>query len=106
RWHAAASSTRIAGGATMGWWTWAIASTIASTMGTMCLPEGVASISTASRASGARPRLDWPNGAGCPHLFYLHLKECKFRFNHRHENLYAVLLEMQRGSSKLVLTLS
>ena len=30
------------------------------------------------------------------HLFYLHLKECEFRFNHRHENLYAVLLEMFR----------
>jgi len=21
------------------------------------------------------------------HLFYLHLTECEFRFNHRHENL-------------------
>ena len=25
-------------------------------------------------------------------LFYLHLKECEFRFNHRHQNLYVVLL--------------
>lgn len=31
-----------------------------------------------------------------PHLFYLHLKECKFRFNHRQDNLYRVLLEMLR----------
>ena len=30
------------------------------------------------------------------HRFYLHLKECEFRFNHRHENLYRVLLEMFR----------
>lgn len=26
--------------------------------------------------------------------FYLHLKECEFRFNHRHDNLYAILLEL------------
>jgi transposase-like protein len=31
-----------------------------------------------------------------PHLFSLHLKECEFRFNHRHENLYTVLLKMFR----------
>lgn len=31
-----------------------------------------------------------------PHLFYLHLKECEFRFNHRQDNLYRVLLEMLR----------
>ncbi|MGL4667975.1 MAG: IS1595 family transposase, partial [Saezia sp.] len=24
--------------------------------------------------------------------FYLHLKECEFRFNHRHQDLYAILL--------------
>lgn len=28
--------------------------------------------------------------------FYLYLKECEFRFNHRHENLYEILLEMFR----------
>ncbi|MFA5688000.1 MAG: IS1595 family transposase [Kiritimatiellales bacterium] len=28
--------------------------------------------------------------------FYLHLKECEFRFNHRHENLYQILLKMFR----------
>jgi transposase-like protein len=32
-----------------------------------------------------------------PHLFYLHLKECEFRFNHRHENLYAVLVQMLKN---------
>jgi len=31
-----------------------------------------------------------------PHLFYLHLKECEFRFNHRQDNLYQLLLEMLR----------
>jgi len=31
-----------------------------------------------------------------PHLFYLHLKECEFRFNYRHGNLYNKLLEMLR----------
>jgi len=28
--------------------------------------------------------------------FYLHLKECEFRFNHRHEDLYKLLLKMFR----------
>lgn len=28
--------------------------------------------------------------------FYLHLKECEFRFNHRRQNLYPLLLEMCR----------
>ncbi|MFA5689216.1 MAG: IS1595 family transposase [Kiritimatiellales bacterium] len=28
--------------------------------------------------------------------FYLHLKECEFRFNHRHEDLYQILLKMFR----------
>ena len=27
-------------------------------------------------------------------FFYLHLKECEFRFNHRHENLYLLLLKI------------
>ncbi|HEX8369159.1 MAG TPA: IS1595 family transposase, partial [Pyrinomonadaceae bacterium] len=26
--------------------------------------------------------------------FYLHLKECEFRFNHRNENLYRTLLTL------------
>jgi transposase-like protein len=30
------------------------------------------------------------------HTFYLHLKESEFRFNHRHGNLYRVLLKMFR----------
>jgi len=29
-------------------------------------------------------------------LFYLHLKECEFRFNHRRQKLYRVLLKMLR----------
>lgn len=31
-----------------------------------------------------------------PHTFYFHLKECEFRFNHRRENLYHVLLNLCR----------
>ncbi len=35
--------------------------------------------------------------AGVPkHTFLLHLKECKFRFNHRHQDLYEVLLKELR----------
>ena len=30
------------------------------------------------------------------HTFYLHLKESEFRFNHRKENLYSILLEIFR----------
>ena len=28
--------------------------------------------------------------------FYLHLKECEFRFNHRHDEVYEILLESCR----------
>ena len=30
--------------------------------------------------------------------FYLHLKECEFRFNHRRDKLYAILLELLRNN--------
>ena len=30
--------------------------------------------------------------------FYLHLKECEFRFNYRHQNIYAIILKMLRKS--------
>ncbi|MBT5795342.1 MAG: IS1595 family transposase, partial [Deltaproteobacteria bacterium] len=30
--------------------------------------------------------------------FYLHLKECEFRFNHRGQNLYKLLLKIIRKS--------
>ena len=30
--------------------------------------------------------------------FYLHLKECEFRFNHRDQNMYKILLKMFRDS--------
>jgi len=33
------------------------------------------------------------------HMLYLHLKECEFRFNHRKENLYNVLLKLLRKHS-------
>ena len=32
------------------------------------------------------------------HTFYLHLKECEFRFNHRGENLYKLLLQIFRNN--------
>lgn len=30
------------------------------------------------------------------HAFYFHLKECEFRFNHRQENIYLLVLKMLR----------
>jgi len=33
-----------------------------------------------------------------PEMFYLHLKECEFRFNHRNDDLYAILLELLRNN--------
>ncbi len=30
------------------------------------------------------------------HTFLLHLKECEFRFNHRHDDLYPLILKMCR----------
>ncbi len=31
-------------------------------------------------------------------MFHLHLKECEFRFNHRKDDLYAILLELLRNN--------
>jgi transposase len=45
--------------------------------------------------SFAKRRLAQFNGLAT-HTFYLHLKECEFRFNHRHDNLYAILLSSLR----------
>ena len=30
------------------------------------------------------------------HTFYFHLKECEFRFNHRNEDIYKLVLKMLR----------
>ncbi|MDQ6786649.1 MAG: IS1595 family transposase, partial [Acidobacteriota bacterium] len=30
--------------------------------------------------------------------FYLHLKECEFRFNYRNENLYSLLLKITKDN--------
>lgn len=46
--------------------------------------------------SFAKRRLAQFNGVP-RHTFYLHLKETEFRFNHRRENLYAVLLSLLRA---------
>lgn len=43
----------------------------------------------------AKTRLSKFRGIHKPN-FYLHLKESEFRFNHRHENLYLLLLKMFR----------
>ena len=45
--------------------------------------------------SFAKRRLSKFNGIH-HHTFYLHLKECEFRFNHRNQDLYAVLLGLLR----------
>ena len=41
----------------------------------------------------AKPRLAKRGGIR-PRLFYLHLKDCEFRFKHRRDNLFQILLEM------------
>jgi len=45
--------------------------------------------------SFAKRRLAQFNGIA-KHTFGLHLKECEFRFNHRHQNLYLALLKLLR----------
>jgi transposase-like protein len=45
--------------------------------------------------SFAKRRLAQFNGVP-KHTFYLHLKECEFRFNHRNKNLYQTLLKLLR----------
>jgi len=43
--------------------------------------------------SNAKRRLQNFNGIPA-HTFYLHLKECEYRFNNRHKNLYRELLSL------------
>src|SRR5665811_1976224 len=45
--------------------------------------------------SFAKRRLQKFNGIA-PHTFYLHLKECEWRFNHRNDNIYLQLLKLLR----------
>lgn len=45
--------------------------------------------------SFAKRRLQKFNGVA-PHTFYLHLKECEWRFNMRHRDLYVELLKLLR----------
>ena len=47
--------------------------------------------------SSAKRRLSKFNGVH-HHTFYLHLKECEFRFNHRNQDLYSVLLRLLRDN--------
>ncbi len=46
--------------------------------------------------SYAKHRLQQFHGIA-PEKFYLHLKECEYRFNHRRKNLYAELLKLLRN---------
>jgi len=46
--------------------------------------------------SFAKRRLQKFNGISA-HTFYLHLKECEWRFNNRSKNLYAELLKLLRN---------
>jgi len=43
--------------------------------------------------SYAKRRLQKFNGVS-EHTFYLHLKECEYRFNQRKENLFRLLLKL------------
>lgn len=45
--------------------------------------------------SFAKRRLSKFNGL-TDHMFFLHLKECEFRFNHRHQNIYKLFLRKFR----------
>ncbi len=57
----------------------------------------IRNISTVLNPFEAIPSIAWYNLTGVPkHTFYLHLKETGFRFNHRHNDLYKVLLKMFR----------
>ena len=47
--------------------------------------------------SFAKRRLAQFNGIA-KHTFALHLKECEFRFNHRHDNLYLAMLKLLRDN--------
>jgi len=47
--------------------------------------------------SYAKRRLAKFNGVP-KRTFVLHLKECEFRFNHRHQNLYQALLSLLRNN--------
>ena len=47
--------------------------------------------------SFAKRRLAQFNGVP-KHTFALHLKECEFRFNHRHQNLYLAMLKLLRDN--------
>ena len=59
-------------------------------MVTMSLFNGIESF-----WSYAKHRLVQFNGVP-KHTFYLHLKETEFHFNHRHNDLYKILLRMLR----------
>ena len=78
------------------WLTWVIKSIIGFNMATTNL-QIVSPILTASKTSGASLKCVWPSSEGFLNLlYYLHLKECEFRFNHRGENMYQLLLKISK----------
>jgi hypothetical protein len=68
-------------------------STSGFTMMSISLPR-VSGILTVSSLSGVLQREKF-NGVP-DHIFYLHLKETEFRFNHRRDNLYHKILKLLR----------
>jgi len=82
-----ASSTRTAGEATMGWWTWATKRISECIMVSMSLPAVIV-ISMALNHSGHMPNGGLQSSMLFPdkRSFYT-FKECEFRFNHREEDL-------------------
>lgn len=61
----------------------------------MSLPEAIAT-STASKASGASPKPGAKFRGMSKNTFYLHLKECEFRYNYRNQNLCLNILKILR----------
>lgn len=90
----AASSTPMAGEATTAWSMWAMESTCVSITLRMSSHEG-----PHQRHRGllgfAKSRLTRFRGMN-KQTFYHHLKECEFRFNHRREDIYPILLRLCR----------
>jgi len=94
-----ASSTRTAGEATMGWWTWATKSISGCIMVSMSLPAVIAiSMALESFWSYAKRRLAKFNAVP-RQTFLLHIKECEFRFHHREEDLSDRILTLLKENS-------
>ena len=83
------SSIPTVGAVIRDWLTWVLPNISGYIMVTMSL-FAVRGILTVLNLFGATPSIT------SKHTFYLHLKETVFRFNHRHDDLYKILLRMLR----------